>query len=81
MWKLYLKSDEGIAIQSTYNKFKTSIIDPQTVYIGTVNYIDYENEYINSTNILQAFVHKRKSFDLVSILKTQILLWILVKKQ
>lgn len=29
MWKLYLKSDEGIAIQSTYARLKKSIIDSE----------------------------------------------------
>ena len=63
MWRLYLKSDEGIAIQSTYNKFKKSIIDDEKVFIGKVNYIDYEKEYIDASNILGPFVHKRKSFE------------------
>ncbi|PIQ21065.1 MAG: hypothetical protein COW65_11240 [Cytophagales bacterium CG18_big_fil_WC_8_21_14_2_50_42_9] len=63
MWKLYLKSDEGIAIQSTYKLLKESIIDEENVYIGKVNYIDYEKGYIDARNILNAFFHKRKSFE------------------
>ncbi|MBN2293346.1 MAG: hypothetical protein JXM70_13035 [Pirellulales bacterium] len=62
MWKLYLKSDEGIAIQSTYAKLKKSIIDDEKVYIGKVKYIDYKSEFIDASNILGPFVHKRKSF-------------------
>jgi len=62
MWKLYLKSDEGIAIQSTYAKLKKSLIDDETIYLGKVKYIDYDTEYINAGNILEAFMHKRKSF-------------------
>jgi hypothetical protein len=63
MWKLYLKSDEGIAIQSTYRKLKKSIIDDEKVFIGKVIYIDYEKEGINISSFLSAFVHKRKSFE------------------
>jgi len=63
MWKLYLKSDEGIAIQSTYSRLKKSIIADESVFIGKVNYIDYEKDIIDASNILGPFVHKRKSFE------------------
>ncbi len=63
MWKLYLKSDEGIAIQSTYKLLKKSIIDEETVHIGKIKYIDYETEQIRVNNLFGAFVHKRKSFE------------------
>jgi hypothetical protein len=62
MWRLYLKSDEGIAIQSTYAKLKKSLIDDERIFLGKVKYIDYDTEYINADNILGPFVHKRKSF-------------------
>jgi len=32
MWKLYLKSDEGIAIQSTYRKLKDAITDDDEIF-------------------------------------------------
>lgn len=64
MWKLYLKSDEGIAVQSTYSQLRDSIIDDETVYLGTVSYIDYTSEWIvNAQNLMSPFVHKRKSFE------------------
>jgi len=63
MWKLYLKSDEGIAVQSTYNKLRTSIIDDEPVFLGVVKYIDYETEWIEVGNIFTPFVYKRKSFE------------------
>jgi hypothetical protein len=63
MWRLYLKSDEGIAIQSTYSNLKKSFIDDESIFVGKVKYIDYELEHINSGNILEPFVHKRKSFE------------------
>jgi hypothetical protein len=63
MWSLYLKSNEGVAIQSTYTRLKKSIIDDEDVYLGTVKYIDYKKESIKSNNTFARYVHKRKSFD------------------
>lgn len=63
MWKLYLKSDEGIAVQSTYSKLRSSLIDDKNIYLGVVKYIDYEQEWIDAGNLLSPFVHKRKSFE------------------
>jgi hypothetical protein len=65
MWKMYLKSNEGIAIQSTFGRLKESFKDykDQDVHIGKVQYIDYERESISTDNILQAYMHKRKSFE------------------
>lgn len=63
MWKLYLKSNEGIAIQSTYKKLRDSIIDGRQIYLGQVNYIDYENDVIRDNNMYGPFVYKRKSFE------------------
>ena len=63
MWKLYLKSDEGIAIQSTYSKLQKSLVDDETVHLGEVKYIDYDKEFINTINLFEPFMHKRKSFE------------------
>lgn len=62
MWKLYLKSDEGIAVQSTYAKLKNSFVDEESVYLGKVNYLDYDIETMNADNMFRPFVHKRMSF-------------------
>lgn len=63
MWKLYLQSDEGIAIQSTYKKLKDCFVGEEKIYLGIVKYIDYERESIDEGNVLSAFVHKRTSFE------------------
>ena len=64
MWKLYLKSNEGIAIQSDYSKLYASLNSCKLlILIGTVNYIDYEKDKIDLTNGLAPYVHKRKSFS------------------
>jgi hypothetical protein len=75
MWKLYLKSDEGIAVQSTYSKLLASIIDDEKVYLGLVKYIDYDKEWIDGGNLLSPFVHKRKSFEHEREVRALVIKW------
>lgn len=64
MWKLYLKSNEGIAIQSNFTKLKEILTKSRfQFFIGTVSYIDYENDKLEFGNSFLPFVHKRKSFS------------------
>jgi hypothetical protein len=63
MWSLYLKSNEGVAIQTTYSKLKKSFTGDESILLGVVKYIDYESESWSSQNVLSPFVHKRKSFE------------------
>ena len=63
MWRLYLKSDEGIAIQSTATRFAESFCgyeDP--VYIGEVSYIDYDRDDIPEGNLYDYALFKRISY-------------------
>jgi hypothetical protein len=75
MWKLYLKSDEGIAIQSTYKKLKRSLIDAEQIFLGVVKYIDYEKEWITDGNMLSPFVHKRKSYEHEQEVRALVIKW------
>jgi hypothetical protein len=66
MWKIYLSNNEGIAIQSTYNKLKYSFreYDSIDISLGKVKYIDYHTESFPPE--LQAylpFLHKRREFS------------------
>lgn len=64
MWKVFLKSNEGIAIQSTVDKLIESLEHtPERVSIGEVQYLDYKKDWMNESNILFPYFHKRKSFD------------------
>jgi len=64
MWVLYLKSNEGIAIQSTYERFVNCFnSNPIDIFIGAVNYVDYENDSINIHNVFSRYLSKRKSFE------------------
>ncbi|MFZ2308516.1 MAG: hypothetical protein WAW34_14385 [Rhodoferax sp.] len=64
MWKLYLTSNEGIAVQSTYSNLRKSIVDDREVFMGRVRYIDFQADQIGHTSsISDAFMFKRKSFE------------------
>lgn len=52
MWKLYVKSDNGLVIQSTFGDFKNVMHScKRKVYIGLMEYIDYRiDKFADSTN-------------------------------
>ena len=63
MWRLYLKSNEGIAIQSTFSRLAESFLPgDDKIYSGVVKYIDYETQWMPEGNLFYPFVHKRLSF-------------------
>lgn len=61
MWRLYAKSDEAIAIQSTYHRLRECL--PKRVHIGKVEYIDYDAEEVNPDNPTLNYKYKRASFS------------------
>ena len=61
MWSLYLRSNEGVCIQSTYRKLRSCL--PNCVFIGEVNYIDYQTQSFSPQNTFNFIMHKRKSFE------------------
>lgn len=71
MWDLYLKSDQGICVQSTYESFIEAIEkEKQDIYLSKVEYIDYTEEDIPGWgtrdglgDTLSPFIHKRESFE------------------
>lgn len=65
MWKLYVKSGEGIAIESTYARLLASLKEYKDfeVNVGMINYLDYRRDAIPRDNLISPFMHKRKSFE------------------
>src|ERR1700730_3104477 len=65
MWSQYLRTQEGIAIQSTYERLCKSLegYEEFRVFIGMMNYIDYEHDAIPFGNIMYPTIYKRKSFE------------------
>ncbi|WP_339286156.1 hypothetical protein [Paenibacillus sp. FSL R5-0486] len=65
MWENYINGNEGIAIQSTYKRYGEAVMDDpnRMVYMGKVQYIDYNKEIVPYNEGLWAnFLRKRKEF-------------------
>jgi len=65
MWNLYVRSHEGIAIESSYERLVASLSNYEEfeVFIGMMKYIDYQRDFIPLANTLSPFMYKRKSFE------------------
>ncbi len=65
MWKLYFKGDEGVAIESTFAKLKDSFSAARKheIYIGEVQYLDFERQSAPFRNVFYTFLAKRRSFE------------------
>jgi len=64
MWRLYLKSNEGVAIRSTFQRLTEAFPAPAPrISIGMVEYIDYARDAIPSDNMLHPAFRKRRSFE------------------
>jgi hypothetical protein len=70
MWQLYCSNTQGIAIRSTYQALCDSFQkSPPSVFVGAVNYIDYDLEPIRGGNTLvllnlfSPLLHKRRSYQ------------------
>jgi hypothetical protein len=64
MWSLYLKSNDGIAIETTLKRFINSLSDINNdIYISMMKYVDYDKQSIPDDNILYPMLYKRVSFE------------------
>jgi len=63
MWQLYGKTNEAIAIQTTYAKLAGVMPDADEVLIGLVEYVDYDEVSFGMTIILSPATRKRLSFE------------------
>lgn len=61
MWRLYSRTNEAVAIRTTYAALCKAL--PDYVDVGLVQYIDFESEWVPETNTLWPFFYKRESFE------------------
>ena len=61
MWRLYAKTTDAVAIQTTYAKLHELL--PSGSYVGTVQYMDYKTTWMPEDNAFHRFVRKRNSFE------------------
>ena len=69
LWKIYLKSNEGVVFQTTIKNLKNSFNcdDKYNVLLSDVEYIDYSSESYDTIpiekNVFHQILYKRKSFE------------------
>ena len=63
MWRLYAKERDGIAIKTTFKALSQSFLCKDPVYVGRVQYVEYEQTFIPENDAFAPFLHKRKSFE------------------
>ncbi|MCX5999844.1 MAG: hypothetical protein NTU41_09735 [Chloroflexi bacterium] len=65
MWSIYDRTGSGLAIQSTYENFTRALdaCKDYQIFVGMVDYIDYETQGVQTGNLLYPFMYKRKSFE------------------
>ena len=64
LWRLFVGDRDGVAIRSTFGRLTQSLgAYEKPIFVGSVNYIDYDVDPIPEGNMLHPFVCKRKSFD------------------
>lgn len=65
LWRANLNTPFGAAIKSSTEKMKNSFsqCDQHDVYIGEVNYIDFDDDSIPERNRLYPFIYKRMGFS------------------
>ncbi len=61
MWKLYAHTNEALAVETDYQTLSNTL--PLKAFLGLVNYIDYETEWLPEGNAFYPSMHKRKSFE------------------
>ena len=63
MWQLYMPSGQGIAIRTTFGRFKDSVKQSAIqVHGGIVQYVDYNTHECDYSNIFNWSILKRKSY-------------------
>jgi hypothetical protein len=74
MWKLYSASGQGIAIESNRYQLRESILEKESLKVGDVRYMDFENDPIEKGHENYGLFLKRKSFEHERELRATILL-------
>lgn len=64
MWNLYMGSGQGLAIKTTFAKFKESFQPAKIpVSAGMIQYVDYDAHNLDPSNLFNFGILKRHSFE------------------
>ncbi|MGY5800585.1 DUF2971 domain-containing protein [Rhizobium sp. LEGMi12c] len=63
LWRLYSSNDAGVAIRTTIGRLKNALLTTDRIlYLGEVQYIDFNKEIIALDNAINPIFRKRMSF-------------------
>lgn len=65
MWRAHLDGSVGVVIKTTAGQLRDAFTayESNDVYIGRINYVDYDTAAIPQDNDLYPIVHKREAFE------------------
>ena len=63
MWKIYAAQSRGVAIKTDFQSLTGSLVEDSPLFIGKVNYVDYDETIIPEGNTFYAYLHKRHHFE------------------
>ncbi len=63
MWRLYARESDGIAIRTDFKSLTQSLECEDDVYIGKIQYVDYDTTFIPEGNTFYPYLYKRRSFE------------------
>lgn len=63
LWRLYAGTNEGVAIQTSYQSLADLVGADEHLFVGKVTYIDYELETFPHGNIFYPAMYKRRAFS------------------
>jgi len=62
MWRIYGGAGASVALVLPYSRLRDSLAD-KTLYIGRVNYFDYDKQIVGDANAYAPLMHKRLEFE------------------
>jgi hypothetical protein len=62
LWRLFAGDKGGVAIESSYGELVGIAKLNDELYVGCVQYIDYEREWFPDGNLFYPVMHKRRAF-------------------
>lgn len=62
LWKLYAHDSQGVAVKTSCSGLKGCFSTDDTIYIGRLRYVDFDQTPIPERNSLAPFTYKRQEF-------------------
>ena len=62
MWRLYAREHDGVAIKTDFGSLTHCFKGDEAVFVGKVNYLDFEISSIDASNAFAPFLTKRVQF-------------------